>query len=80
MSRQKESPRVRRNTTFLSLKMFQTLQPAGQTPCRHCQGAGCRDCGWFGTEDARESHERARKMVVEIRGRRLEGLGGLVAE
>lgn len=70
----------RQNTTFLSLKMFQTLQPHGRVACRHCQGSGCRDCGWFGTEDARESYERAREMVAAFRARRLEGLDETVAD
>jgi hypothetical protein len=56
-------------TSFRAMKVLQTSCAPGQVACRHCQGSGCKDCGWFGTEEARESFERARTMVAESRSR-----------
>lgn len=56
----------------LSETVFQSLRNFGQEVCGHCHGSGCRDCAWFGTEEARESYERAKKVVSGIRRNRIE--------
>jgi len=39
--------------------------------CRECRGAGCRQCAWMGTEEARLCFERAHRIVSEQRRRRI---------
>jgi len=56
-------------TVFLSLRSF------GNEVCGHCHGSGCRDCAWFGTEEARQSYDRSKKVVSDVRQRRLSVQG-----
>ncbi|MBG90082.1 MAG: hypothetical protein CMO80_24730 [Verrucomicrobiales bacterium] len=43
-------------------------QKVDDAPGIECRGCGCSDCLWFGTEEARFSHIRAREIVARFRG------------
>lgn len=62
----------------LSDTVFQSLRNFGKDVCTLCQGADCRDCSWFGTEEARESYDRAKQIVGEIRQRHIKTCGQVV--
>lgn len=78
MSNSTNQPDKSEKKSSLSDTVFQSLRNFGKETCNLCQGAGCRDCAWFGTEEARESYDRAKKIVSDVRQRRIHSCGQIV--